>query len=89
MTTPTVQQVEQTAVTVEHVGKDVKTVWTKVRAKNAVDEVNWRTVEKYIAYGAGLVASTNGFAQLAMPNSFREVLLAVSAGLVAALHLSG
>lgn len=49
---------------------------------------NTRSLEKLLAYGAGLVAATNGFAQLALPNSVRVGLMAVSSAVVFALHHS-
>jgi hypothetical protein len=51
--------------------------------------VSWRSIEKLIAYGAGLVGSTNGFAQLSMPSSWRDTMMAVAAAIVVALHVSG
>jgi hypothetical protein len=51
--------------------------------------VSWRSVEKLLAYGAGIVAATNGFAQVALPTSLRDWLLGASAVIVAALHVSG
>jgi hypothetical protein len=49
--------------------------------------VSWRSVEKLLAYGAGIVAATNGFAQVALPTSLRDWLLGASAVIVAALPL--
>jgi hypothetical protein len=51
--------------------------------------VSWRSVEKLLAYGAALVGSTNGFAQLSMPTSVRNVLIGAAAVVVYALHSSG
>lgn len=52
-------------------------------------DISWRSIEKLIAYGAGLVAATNGFAQLGLPTDLRNTLLAVSGALVVALHATG
>lgn len=51
--------------------------------------VNTRTLEKLLVYGAGIVGATNGFAQLAMPNTVRVGLMSISAFIIAALHVSG
>lgn len=56
--------------------------------RNAI-KLNTRSVEKLLVYGAGIVAATNGFSALTMPNTVRGVLLAASAGVIAALHVSG
>jgi hypothetical protein len=50
---------------------------------------NTRTIEKYLAYGAGLVGATNGFAQLAMPTGIRTGLIAVAGLVVAADKING
>lgn len=51
--------------------------------------ISWRSIEKLLAYGAGLVGTTDGFAQLSMPASIRSVLIAVAGAIVVALHASG
>jgi hypothetical protein len=51
--------------------------------------VSWRSVEKLLAYGAGVVGATNGFAQVAMPTTLRDLLVAGAAFVVASLHMSG
>lgn len=62
----------------------VKEVENVVNLKN----LNSRTLEKLLVYGAGLVAATNGFAQLGMPNSVRSALMGASAIAVLAIHHS-
>lgn len=51
--------------------------------------ISWRTIEKLLAYGAGIVGATNGFAQVAMPTTLRDLLVAAAAFVVHALHVSG
>lgn len=60
-----------------------------VEVKLSTTTVSWRSIEKLLSYGAALVASTNGFAQLSLPTSLRDSLLGVAAIVVAALHVSG
>lgn len=54
-----------------------------------LSSISWRSIEKLLAYGAALVSATNGFAQLSLPPSIRNTLLAVSGIVVVGLHLSG
>lgn len=50
---------------------------------------NTRTIEKWLAYGAGLVGATDGFAQLGMPAGLRTALIAVAGLVIAADKING
>ena len=51
---------------------------------------NWtvKNIEKLLAWGAGLVAVTNGFSTLTMPTSLRDWLMGSAAIILAAVHIS-
>lgn len=69
---------------------DGKEVVAYVRQEGGVlKSINTRTIEKLLVYGAGIVAATNGFAQLSMPNSVRAALLGVAGIITLGLHVSG
>jgi hypothetical protein len=70
-----------TGATLVNVERDVKNFRLK--------DISWRSIEKLLAYGSGIVAATNGFAQLGLPTNLRNTLLAVSAAIVASLHITG
>lgn len=62
---------------------------TTTEVSGFFNAANTRTVEKLLVYGAALVGATNGFAQLNLPPSIRNVLMGAAGIVVAALHLSG
>jgi hypothetical protein len=83
------QVIDQTGAVIGTVVDNPATVSKDVSVAQSWLKANTRTLEKLVLYGAGLVAATNGFAQLNLSTTVREWLLAGSAIVVASLHLSG
>jgi len=58
--------------------------------KDVTNRHNWsiKNVEKLLAWGAGLVATTNGFSALSLSPNIREALLGAAAFVLGAIHVS-
>lgn len=74
------------------IGKNVPVVLSDIELayKALRSRKNWtlKNLEKLLAYGAAVVAATNGFSAAGLPPTIREWLLGASALVIAALHVS-
>ena len=62
--------------------KDVKQVIATIKS----GQFSVKSLEKLLAWGAALVASTNGFAQAGLPSNIREWMLGGAALILAGIH---
>jgi hypothetical protein len=75
-------------------GAIVNSVTTATAAHGLWSEItqrkNWsiKNIERVLAYGAALVAATNGFSTAGLPPNIREWLLGASALIISAIHVS-